>query len=288
MTKKILLTLGTIGILGMAIIAYAANGEIRLPIDIKQTPAVVQPSDNNDDISAKKAISIQKITEGKETSSFDAYKKLHGDASEKVEYKANNGDNYVIFLPPELTAKKQQAIGWIEEQVKASQLIKENLERPEAERAATTAKIEDLFGNRNVVYQSISGDPLKKTNVREEYVDDVGRNFTYLIDKNKIIRMQVGGKAWCENNNDILDDNCYFKAGTLTEDQAKEKAMAFFKKALGDEMAKKVMAESKLERAPGKGNTFVFAYPENDVANYTILLVVEPVKGEVINYQNNL
>jgi hypothetical protein len=289
MTKKILLTLGIVGILGLAIMAYAANGEIRLPMNTQATPnAVVQPSGDDDDMSARKAISIQKLTEGKEAPSFDAFKKLHGDASKKVEYKASNGDDYLIFLPSELIAKEQQAIGWIEEQTKANQLIKQNLERPETERSATIAKIEDLFGNRNVAYQSVSGDPEKKTNVREEYTDNAGRRFTYLVDKNKVVRMQVGEKAWCENNKDILDDNCHFKAGTLTEDQAKEKALAFFEKALGDEMAKKVVAESELERAPGKGNTFVFAYPAKDAANYSILLVIEPVKGEVINYQNNL
>lgn len=292
MTKKILFTLGTIGILGSVIVAYAAaNSENFLPIKIQQEPiAVVQPSNSNsdEDMSAKKAISINKLVEGKNAPSFEAFKKLHGDASQKVEYKASNGDNYLIFLPPELKGKEQQAIKWIEEQVEAEKLIKQNLERTEAERAVTIGKIEDLFGDRNVAYQKVSGDPLKKINVREEYTDNSGRRFTYLADKNKIIRMQAGGDGWCENNKDILDENCYFKAGTLTENQAKEKASAFLTKALGSEMAKKVVAESELQRAPGKGNTFVFVYPAKDAANYSVLLVIEPVKGEVINYQNNL
>ncbi len=291
MNKKVLtiLTVGTI--FGLAIVGYAFGGKLLQTEKAIQDPNLryYQNTDINPD--PEKATRILKKPIKEAETEFEKFKELYGIDSEITEYKASNGEVFTILLSPKSKSKKQENIKWIEEQINIQKAIKENLERTPKEREATIAKFKDLFGV-NVVYQRVGGNPYTKTNVREFYTDEQGREFEFNVDKNKIIRMDVGSDKWCEvRKKDILDENCHFKEGNLTEEQAKENVLALLTKAIGKEKAKEVVANSEIQRVPQKGNTFVFSYPARTGSigkESQLLVVVEPVKGEIINYQNYL
>ena len=279
--------------LSVAVVGAVAAISLAASSDKSKLDPNLQMYTDTEKLGADGVIQTVKEGSGKDVAKMVSdYKKSTGKDLEVVEYQASDGQRYFLLVPPQLKDKAGQKMEKIEQQILANKLVKERLERTSADQTKVVADIQSLFGISGVAYEHVSGNPYTKTDVRERYSDGKGRDFTFDVASGKVVRLQVGGKNWCEANKDILDGDCHYKAGNLTEDQATEKASDFLAKALGDEKAKEVMGNISLQRISEKGNTFVFIYPEGagtaDNKDYQIMLVIEPVKGGIINYQNYL
>ncbi len=286
--KKIIIGLSVI--LSVAIIGAAAAVGIAASSKSKADPNLKMYV-NDEKLGENGSISIVKEGEGKDIPKMVAdYKSSTGKDLEAVKYEASDGTAYSILIPPGLKSQVGKAMEEIERRISTQKLMKERLERTPTEQAKAIEAIQNLFGDSDVVYNSVSGNPYTKENARENYSDGSGRTFIFDIASNKVVRLQVGGDKWCARQ-DILDSECHFIEGKLTEDEARAKASTFLVKALGSEKAEEVISNVGLQRVPDKGNTFLFMYPEGAGTlekDYQLLVVIEPVSGEVVNYQNYL
>ncbi|XOB40498.1 MAG: hypothetical protein ACKKMR_00585 [Candidatus Nealsonbacteria bacterium] len=285
--KKILLGVG----LSTLVVGVAAGIVIGVSEKYQKDPNLQYYEEGKKDLGFKKDGIIQIFRKGEEgvEEKIQRIKQTIGEELETMEYLASNKETYVIVFSPRLKEEVGKEIDFLEIQIHRENLIKENLERPIEERAETIKQIKDLFGESNVVYQKVSGNPYTKENVMEEYTDEQGRIFYFDVDKNKILSLQIGGENWCKTRQDILDENCRYKEGKITEKEARENVLTLLTKTIGEAKAKEVIENCEVQRATEKGNTFIFIYPatgEKTPKDYQILVAVEPVKGEIINYQN--
>lgn len=218
------------------------------------------------------------------------FTKKWGASPEVEEFTANDGQVYFLVVSPQRKKNVEGIKNEINQDIERERLIKEKYERTTAERKSAMEQIRNFHREeRKITYIDVSGDPSGSGEGVETYKDDRGYVYEYDVGKKKIMTMQAAGdKIWCEANKNVLKPDCSFKEGQITEQQAKNKASAALTKEIGKEKALEILNNSSMERAKEKGNTFVFFYPKESGRNYQMLVVVEPVNGEIINYQNYL
>lgn len=222
--------------------------------------------------------------------SIECYKNKWDVTPEIVEFVAEDGQAYVLLVPPQSKDKVAGVEDRINQKVRTRQLIKSKFERTPQERQEAITQIKNFSGNEKIDYIDVSGDPTEANGTAvETYEDNRGYKYEYDVNAKKIMSMQAtGSKKWCNANQDVLGTDCKFKRGQITEQQARGKALVVVTKELGAGKAKEIIGNSSVERVSEKGNTYVFSYPKGSNGQYQMLVVIEPVVGGLINYQNYL